>query len=87
MKRGLKAINTLTHDMQSQVALTAPMKRGLKASKEEGKRIWLPSCTHCPDEKGTESYTLNYFGKRAGLVALTAPMKRGLKDVFQDLHG
>ena len=31
-------------------------------------------CTHCPDEKGTESRLCEHV-----IVALTDPMKRGLK--------
>ena len=56
MKRGLKDldINGLT-DGDISVALTAPMKRGLKEPSSLLSRYLADGCTHCPDEKGTES--------------------------------
>ena len=45
------------------VALTAPMKRGLKAEEKNKGEGDDNSCTHCPDEKGTESRKAVWVGE------------------------
>ena len=55
MKRGLKVrCYQAGARVGCHVALTDPMKRGLKVGYKIP-IIKILSCTHCPDEKGTES--------------------------------
>ena len=61
-------LGDIIESMHNRVALTAPMKRGLKVNLVIDWGLGKICCTHCPDEKGI-----------AWTVALTAPMKRGLK--------
>ena len=59
-----------TYDVQTQVVSAFG---GVSATDRE------VGSNHCPDEKGTESYSLHREDDRMNFVATIAPMKRGLK--------